>query len=216
MQTLLVVGSDKKAREDVAKKILSDHSIDRLDVTVVVNEKALGIEDVRSLKKHIFLKPILGKSKAVILQDAHTATVPAQNAMLKVLEEPPENTLIILTAERKELLLPTIQSRLSLVELETEAKPVGESNTHYHTALKQILSKGVGEKLKLAQDVSKSREEALLFLKGTIIAAREKLIAKPSSHQYLILLRSLKTTHTTIATTNVSPRFALENLLLNL
>jgi DNA polymerase-3 subunit delta' len=56
-----------------------------------------------------------------LLLDFHTATDQASNALLKTLEEPPPNVILILTAESKETLLPTIVSRCEVIALRTVA-----------------------------------------------------------------------------------------------
>jgi DNA polymerase-3 subunit delta' len=57
--------------------------------------------------------------KTLIL-GAKTFTVPAQNALLKILEEPPQNIVFILIAPNKSTFLPTVRSRLSLKQEHTE------------------------------------------------------------------------------------------------
>ncbi len=75
--------------------------------------KAIGIEAVRRLERFTALK-VPGKSahdRAVLIENAHMMTVEAQNALLKLLEEPPEGTVMILTVNHEQTMLPTIRSR---------------------------------------------------------------------------------------------------------
>ena len=75
--------------------------------------KAIGIEAVRRLEQFLTLK-VPGKQaydRAIIIEDAHLLTIEAQNALLKMLEEPPQGTILILTANHAQTLLPTIRSR---------------------------------------------------------------------------------------------------------
>ncbi len=58
-------------------------------------------------------------TKTLIL-GAKSFTVPAQNALLKILEEPPRNIVFILIAPNKSTFLPTVRSRLSLTQEHTE------------------------------------------------------------------------------------------------
>ena len=71
----------------------------------------IKIDQIRALKEFAYRKPALSERKAVIIDRADLMTVEAGNALLKVLEEPPEDTILILTAESKEAILPTIRSR---------------------------------------------------------------------------------------------------------
>ena len=85
------------------------------DVTVLGrNEKAgtIGIDPVRRIRSDMFLSPTEAEEKIYIVEDAHTLTPQAQNALLIVLEEPPPNVRIILLAEGIESLLITVKSRV--------------------------------------------------------------------------------------------------------
>jgi DNA polymerase-3 subunit delta' len=59
------------------------------------------------------------KTKTLIL-GAKSFTIPAQNALLKILEEPPRNIVFILLAPNKSTFLPTVRSRLSLTQEQVE------------------------------------------------------------------------------------------------
>ncbi|MBS3808920.1 MAG: DNA polymerase III subunit delta' [Desulfobacterales bacterium] len=71
----------------------------------------IRIDQVRSLYQSIALKPDEASKRFVIIADAHLMNREAGNALLKVLEEPPEATFFILTAPDTQDLLPTIVSR---------------------------------------------------------------------------------------------------------
>ncbi len=76
-----------------------------------LGKEDIGIEDIRQLKKFLSLKPYASKYKTVIIDNAHQMGAEAANAMLKVLEEPPAHSLIILISANPQALLPTIYSR---------------------------------------------------------------------------------------------------------
>lgn len=61
------------------------------------------------------LRPMAGERRIAVLDDANRMNVEGANAMLKTLEEPPPNSLLILIAENLDALLPTIRSRCQLV-----------------------------------------------------------------------------------------------------
>lgn len=77
----------------------------------------ITIETVRSLRASTALKPMEGTRRLIVLDDAETMPEPAQEALLKTLEEPPAAVTLLLLASDAELLLPTIRSRCQLVEL---------------------------------------------------------------------------------------------------
>lgn len=72
---------------------------------------SIKIEYIRQLQKDINLKPYEGKKKVFILDNAHNLTAEASNALLKILEEPPDASLIILVSAKPALLFRTIISR---------------------------------------------------------------------------------------------------------
>lgn len=71
----------------------------------------LRIDQIRDLLRTLAMKPYQAQHRMVILADAHAMNKEASNALLKVLEEPPANTTLILTTQEKSDLLPTIVSR---------------------------------------------------------------------------------------------------------
>lgn len=81
------------------------------------DKRSIGIEAVRELEHFMSLKvpgtrPI---ARVAVIEDAHLLTTEAQNALLKVLEEPPADALLVLTAAHEHALLPTIRSRLQTI-----------------------------------------------------------------------------------------------------
>ncbi len=77
------------------------------------NDK-ISITNIRDLQQFVSLQ-IPSKrqiGRVILIDDAHTMTREAQNTLLKLLEEPPRQTVLLLVASRPRLLLPTILSRV--------------------------------------------------------------------------------------------------------
>jgi DNA polymerase III subunit gamma/tau len=70
-----------------------------------------GIDEIRSLKETISFMPVQGKHKVYIIDEVHMLTEPAFNALLKTLEEPPQQVLFILATTEPHKLPLTIISR---------------------------------------------------------------------------------------------------------
>jgi DNA polymerase-3 subunit delta' len=90
------------------------------DLTVVQAEKeggVLKVEPVRALRQYLSLKPYQGKYRVALLLRFQEANASASNALLKTLEEAPEQDILILTADTAEQLLPTIVSRCEILRL---------------------------------------------------------------------------------------------------
>ena len=72
---------------------------------------SIPVSAVRAVSSWLRVKPA-GKAKALIIENADTMQDAARNALLKILEEPPEAVYFILTAEKKSAVMPTILSRV--------------------------------------------------------------------------------------------------------
>lgn len=216
MHSRLIISKDKNNALEYIQSVGKTRKIDQIDISVYSFEKAVGIEDVREIQKKLFLQPIKSKEKATVIQSFEGITIEAQNALLKILEEPPANTIIFITLAQKEMVLPTILSRCQIIELKDEVKLSKEEISGYLNTLTSLPHRGIGERLKLASEVTKTENDIFAWLEKMILVARQKLIETPSIPQYLNILISLQKTYYLLKTTTVNKRFALENLFLSL
>ena len=84
------------------------------------DKTSIGIEAVRDLQQFLKLKlPNNAPWRIIIVPQAQGLTTEAQNAFLKLLEEPPERTIFLLASDSEQALLPTIRSRTQLLTLQT-------------------------------------------------------------------------------------------------
>ncbi len=119
--------------------------------------KEITIEQVRAL--YVDTKSIHSDGLVVIIDDGDRMSLPAQNALLKLLEEPPQNTLFIVTSHNPGNLLMTIRSRLSTVEVKRVSKHLSDEliASHFDDTNKQMqvsfLAQGrPAEIMRLAED----------------------------------------------------------------
>jgi DNA polymerase-3 subunit delta' len=80
----------------------------------VFREKEIKLEAIKRLQKEFSLTAFAKSFRVAIIRSAGELNLSAQNALLKILEEPPENTVIILVTEDEKKLLPTIISRCQI------------------------------------------------------------------------------------------------------
>ncbi len=206
MQSILISSKNKESGREEVFKIFKDLKIDKLDITILEYEKAVGIADVREIQQKIYLMPLKSEIRTVLIDATPGITIEAQNALLKTLEESPESTLIIVQVLNADEILPTILSRCKVIELSSQKEQIDTSGF-----IKIINSTdGMGERLKFAQELSKDKNEALGFLESLIIDLRKDLILNYKK------VKSVQKFYTIIKTTNVNLRLALENLFLNL
>ena len=83
------------------------------DISIVTaqGKKSITIEQIRDIAGDAHIKPWASSYKLFILEDVHKLREEAANALLKILEEPPDHILFLLTAENEHLVIPTILSR---------------------------------------------------------------------------------------------------------
>ncbi len=84
-------------------------------LSVSSEDRQIRIEEIRALEEALSFKPFEGSRKTVIVDDAETMNISAANAFLKTLEEPPEDSVIILVSSKPDLLPATIRSRCSRI-----------------------------------------------------------------------------------------------------
>jgi len=141
---------------------------------------AISIFQIKEIRKSATLTTNLGGFKIFIIDQFDQATIPAQNALLKTLEEPTPKTIFILTASSEKLILPTIISRCQRIKLAPLAKKeiidyLKEKHSQQQSELIASYAQGrPGLALKLAQD-PKAIEEILNKFKeiGKIIKTED-------------------------------------------
>jgi len=102
--------------EGVGKKLIATHLLKELtgsplNVKLIGEEKPPTIDEIRQSSQWLFTKPVQGRGKGVIVDNAELMRGEAANALLKTLEEPPEYAYLILIARNEEGVLPTLRSR---------------------------------------------------------------------------------------------------------
>jgi hypothetical protein len=169
------------------------------------------IEMVRDLTQSMSYASFKGKIRHVILLSIDQATIEAQNALLKLLEEPPAKTQIWLTAANANKLLPTIISRceeITIADLEKVAIPqeivdIAESiTTLSHRELIEIAEK------------HSEREAAKQLVGQLTLFFHTKLESSGNSHYHTCLRTLLQCSQYLEA--NVNVRMAVEHCFFSL
>lgn len=106
---------------------------------VFLTYQNFGIDDVRSLTEKAFMRPVMGSQQLLVVSFS-TITVEAQQALLKLLEEPPQGTAFLFCIPESLYVLPTVLSRFNeLSAVPREVKPV--------TAFTYFLSQSLSERI---------------------------------------------------------------------
>ena len=117
----LAAHSERGSEEETAKKcrrILEGTSPDVMLLTREEGKKTIGVESVRDFCGTVFLTPSELNFKMYIFDEADCITPQAQNALLKIIEEPPAGVYMLLLCENSLSLLSTVRSRAQKILLE--------------------------------------------------------------------------------------------------
>lgn len=95
-------------RCESCRAIVGGSSMDVIEMDAASNR---GIDEIRELRDRVNLAPAAGRAKVYIIDEVHMLTTEAFNALLKMLEEPPEHVVFVLATTEKHKVLPTIVSR---------------------------------------------------------------------------------------------------------
>lgn len=186
--SLLITGGSFTDRLAKSKKIAPD----------ALEFEGTKVEEVRSLLK------MISQGFSVIITQAQNLTVPAQNALLKTLEEPPENTVIILLAEKESQLIPTVVSRCILNHL-------GNLSNLGDLGDLEMLTWSLEKGFSWVEKSRLDRPQAISLVKNLQISGHQKFLNNQLDQE--ILKRLMTAQKCLEANTNV--RLTLENLFIN-
>ncbi len=147
------------------------------DVLYIDSEQKTGIEQSRNIKDFFQLKPFQAKGRAVVVEDISGITPEAQNALLKLLEEPPVEAIILLGTPYIHHLLPTVLSRVQVVHetLDPGSEP-RMTNSKDEELIENILTGTVEERFKIVEKTTDKKD-----LLQKLLLYTEKRIARDPS-----------------------------------
>lgn len=171
------------------------------DVFLLKPEKEgsrLGIDRVREVIKNIGLKPYEARKKVYIIDGAAGLTQEAQNALLKTLEEPPSDSVIIFIAENPGDLFPTIESRSQVVrfyplktgDISQVLRKVYKLDTDRAQVLSRIANGSLASALKLNEEKFFERRSAVLkgLVDGSFFDSDFEGLTKSAVRSYLDMM----------------------------
>ncbi|MCD4796826.1 MAG: DNA polymerase III subunit delta' [Candidatus Cloacimonetes bacterium] len=130
----------------------------------------IRIASIRMLEHRIQLSPNEGIYKICIIENAEEMTLAAANAFLKTLEEPPSDTVIILTTSKVNSLLPTIISRCQQIPFYPVSRSIIEKKLEENKFLENIEAK------MYARIANGNMEKALRLVEEGRIESREQTV----------------------------------------
>ena len=162
------------------------------------------IDNVRKINRFLSQKPYSHQSKIILIKNADSLQVEAQNALLKNLEEPGENNYFILTTDHPNSLLPTILSRCHSVQ--------SEFNQNNPDKI-LIIPTTLVEKLSLSESLAVDKLSTVTYLENQLRLFQQKLVHEPTPENTHIIKKIIKSI--ALIKANVDPKTALDYLLLS-
>ena len=170
-----------------------------LDVSEIDAASHNGVDDARELVERVNLSPVLGRYRIFILDEVHSLTVNAFNALLKCIEEPPPHVVFLLCTTEAHKVLPTIVSRcqrfefrsLSVKTIVTQLRWIAEQEEiaiaeDALPAIARLVEGGMRDALQLLSQVS--------LLNGEVTASQViELAGGVTEAELLNLLQAIAT-----------------------
>ena len=202
----LIISNKKEICFEWFNNLKKTFSVNSADAVVINTQNQIKIKDIRQVQKDIKLKPHSSEYKLVYIYNADNLGLEASNALLKTLEEPPGNSIIVLAATNLEKILPTVISRCQIIRLKSQIKEVDLDNE-----LEEIKKMKIYEKFEYAKKISQNQNINDWFEK-LITSLRKKLDIKKNR----LVLKQIIKYQGIIQNTNANKQLVLENLMLDI
>ena len=170
---LLIVGEEGSGTDVIAdmlaKRLLGISELENYPYLMhITPEKGtIGIGQVRELNGFLRLKTTGGSDirRVVVIAGAETMPREAQNALLKILEEPPHDTVLILTSTQSGNLLPTIHSRVRRLDVSTptEAESIAFYSSYGRDEVSRAYMISNGQQALLAALLEQNTDHPLVL-----------------------------------------------------
>lgn len=198
---------------DILDRYIDSQLLNKNIITIENKDRSIKIKEVRKTIQELTTIP--QSTRYLWIKQAEKLTIPAQNSLLKLLEEPPTKTKIILSVNNPSMLIDTIRSRCII-------KRVGENTSKSESdnldLIKEALSANDAKRISLAGTLGKDRLSAITWIHDSILSVHEKLPLIDSRQSLNIMksiLSQLLSTQKYLES-NCNVTLCLENMFLNL
>lgn len=212
-------GPDENSKHEAAfwfaDKILKNDNRkfhpDLLSLKPETNEE-LSIDLIRQLNNFLTLRPYSNEYKIAIIETAEKLNNFAQNALLKIFEEAPKHAIVILCVNTLDSIADTIVSRAVRLPFWRIESAVSESDKKTSSIFEALLSANFSNKYNYVEKLNS--QKAPEIFKAWLYFLREKFKANPTKKITDLLAKS-QNIYFKLNETNINPKFAYDELLLN-
>lgn len=174
-------------------------------------ETSFGIDEVRNLQEQLSYSRPETEEWWYLIQNGDEISLPAQHALLKMLEEPPAQTHLCIITTKPELLLPTILSRCVTIKLGKTENPTQEETLQNEELFQKVEQASISDLIDLAGQF-KEKSDAYQFLIGLQKQYYGQLKQQPDNPQLVNRLQSIQNA-LNLLQTNVNIRILIEQTL---
>lgn len=210
MHAFLFVGGTSDQRTKEIQQKISDWRILPVDCVVLSPESEhITIGQVRDFQKRLLLAPMQSPYTAGVIHNASLLTLEAQQALLKLLEEPPPHAYILCETETEHQLIPTIISRCQVVRLKE-----GQSDEAVAFQVRKLMDAKLTDMLTEVDKHTTDRGEAKRWVRELLSGARELMLAE-RSQKIVALIRRLQRAQSQLSV-NCNTKLVLDRVFLSL
>jgi len=174
------------------------------DILLIDQNSGWGIDQIRKINNFLSQKPFSHQSKIIIILEAQNLNTEAQNALLKILEEPGKDNYIILATNKIKSILPTIISRCSTIKI--------SEKSNIKTKKEIEITGNLIKDLTLSEKLGKNKEDILPLLENQLNFYQQELIKNPNKKNSYTIEKIIKAIQ--MINANVDPKNALDYIFL--
>jgi len=203
MQSIILLTDQNEEVDNFIKKNFSNKDI---IISVFPEKTEYSINQIRLIQKEV--KYFNHKKRIYVFFNFHLSSSEAQNAFLKLLEEPPSNVIFILTTSNIYSLLPTIVSRTKIINLKKTNK---NAENNFDKNIGKIIEKIKKGQLNLIKVNDKDSAKNITL--SLINFFKTRLFIAADLKAYIILKELIKK-FSLLNNNNLNPQLTVDNLLI--
>lgn len=159
--------SDSLGYEEIYFDIKNRLNISKPIFIYINDEKSIKVEQIRELQQQLASPPLdAEQTRVVVIHPLERLLHVAQQSLLKLLEEPPTQTLIVLAGSSTSTLAPTILSRVKVENMSEERRDLQNSHSDFWTQADQAQS--FSDWMRLFSQAPDKKDEAIPWIKSVL------------------------------------------------
>lgn len=170
------------------------------------SEQELGIEVARQVQHFLYQTPVKSNRRTLVIHAAEELTVPAEQAILKIAEEPPEHAFMVLTVPDPTVLLPALASRFQKLFLAGEPDP---ASSEAQALASKFFEENTAGRRELLKELVEDEQLVYDFLRAVMARLKRDPLGNATA------LRELLKRLTALRQWNTNRRLQMEAALLS-